>query len=77
MSDEIWSREETESPCVKVCVIHPRASMCTGCLRTLEEIATWSQMGSDERRRIMDELPERRSQLAQRRGGRSRRSQSG
>ncbi len=39
MSDETWSREEIESPCVKVCVIHPGAKLCVGCLRTAEEIA--------------------------------------
>jgi uncharacterized protein len=38
MSDEIWMRAEIESPCVKVCVIHPEARICAGCYRTIEEI---------------------------------------
>lgn len=49
-----------ESPCVKICVIDPLAKRCTGCQRTLEEIARWSSMTSTERRRIMAELPARK-----------------
>ena len=25
MSDEVWTRDEIESPCVKICLIHPEA----------------------------------------------------
>ena len=57
MSDEVWTRAEIESPCVKVCVIHPEARICAGCHRTIEEIGGWSRMTSEERRRIMGELP--------------------
>ena len=35
--------------------------VCIGCLRTLSEIALWSQMSGDERRRIMAELPNRKA----------------
>ncbi|ETX29567.1 DUF1289 domain-containing protein, partial [Roseivivax isoporae] len=31
--------DDVASPCIKVCVIDPRARLCTGCLRTLDEIA--------------------------------------
>ena len=31
MSDDIWARDEIESPCVKICVIHPAEGLCTGC----------------------------------------------
>ena len=44
MSEEIWRRDEIESPCVKICVIHPRAKICAGCFRTGEEIAAWSRL---------------------------------
>lgn len=37
MSDEVWRRAEIESPCVKICVIHPESRLCTGCLRTIED----------------------------------------
>lgn len=67
----VWQRDEVESPCVNICVIHPRAGICAGCHRTIEEIAAWSAMPAPERRRIMDELPERAALLRQRRGGRA------
>jgi uncharacterized protein len=70
-SDRVWQRDEIESPCVRVCVVHPAAGICTGCLRTLDEIAAWSRLGADERRAIMAELPGRAPLLRQRRGGRA------
>ena len=74
MSDDLWARDEIESPCVKICVIHPAEGLCTGCLRTLDEIAGWSQMTPEARRAIMAGLEARRARLTQRRGGRSGRS---
>jgi uncharacterized protein len=48
-----------ETPCIKVCVIDPGTNACTGCGRTLAEIAGWSQLGDAGRRRVMAELPAR------------------
>ena len=59
MSDEVWRREEVESPCVKVCVMHPTAGLCLGCYRSLEEIAAWSSLTPEARRKVMAELPAR------------------
>lgn len=70
-ADRVWRRDEIESPCVNVCVIHPEARVCTGCLRSIDEIATWSRMTAEERRAVMNELPARAPLLRQRRGGRS------
>lgn len=70
LGDEIWRRNEVESPCVKICVLHPEERLCVGCLRTLEEIGAWSQMTTEARRAVMAELPGRRPLLAKRRGGR-------
>lgn len=70
MTDDVWKRDEVESPCVKICVVHPEARICTGCLRTLDEIGAWSQMSPDERRAVLEELPARKSKLTRRRGGR-------
>ena len=69
MSDSIWSRDEIESPCIKICVIHPEARLCTGCLRSIDEITQWSRMAPEARRDVMAALPERASQLQKRRGG--------
>ena len=73
MSDDVWKREEVQSPCIKICVIHPEARLCTGCLRSLDEIAMWSKMTNDERSAVMTELPARTGQITKRRGGRAAR----
>ena len=73
MSDDIWVREEVESPCIKICVIHPEARLCTGCLRSIDEITAWSKMTPETRRAVMAELPSRAGQLTKRRGGRAAR----
>ena len=73
MSSEVWARNEIESPCVKICVIHPSERLCTGCHRTIEEISTWSQLPQTERDKIISELPERASRFKKRRGGRAAR----
>jgi len=70
MTDGVWKRDEIESPCVKICVLHPEARICLGCLRTADEIASWSRMSRDERRTLIEALPERKSLLPGRRGGR-------
>ena len=71
MSDDVWRRVEIESPCVKICLIHPEARICIGCLRSVDEIASWSRMTPEARREVMDALPGRSGLLARRRGGRA------
>jgi uncharacterized protein len=73
MTDNIWQRDEIESPCVKICVVHPETRTCTGCWRTIDEISAWSRMSPDARRAVMAALPERRAALSVRRGGRAAR----
>ena len=46
-----------ETPCIKVCVIHPVQKLCLGCGRTLDEIASWIDLDAAERWRIMALLP--------------------
>jgi predicted Fe-S protein YdhL (DUF1289 family) len=48
-----------QSPCVKICVMNPAAGICTGCGRTLDEIARWGAMSDAERVRVMNTLPTR------------------
>ncbi len=73
MADDVWNRDEVESPCVRVCVVHPEARICTGCLRSIDEITRWSKMSTEERRTIMAALPDRADLLKKRRGGRAAR----
>ncbi len=48
-----------ETPCIAVCMIDPRTSLCHGCGRTLPEIARWHRIDSAERLAIMELLPAR------------------
>ena len=68
--NEVWKRAEIESPCVKLCVVHPEARICVGCFRSIDEITGWSRLTPAERSTIMAELPTRAGTLTKRRGGR-------
>jgi len=47
------------SPCIGICELDAQG-LCTGCLRTGDEIAAWSTMRDDDRLRLMTQvLPER------------------
>lgn len=70
MSDEIWARAEVQSPCIKICVVHPEERLCVGCYRSIDEIGRWSSMSAAERQAVLDDLPARAPRLAKRRGGR-------
>ncbi|MGP9789768.1 DUF1289 domain-containing protein [Roseinatronobacter sp. NSM] len=71
MNDTVWTRNEIESPCINICVIHPEARLCTGCLRSIDEITMWSRMEPQARQAIMTDLPSRKALIAKRRGGRA------
>ena len=71
--DEVWKREEVESPCVKLCVIERDSRLCLGCHRSIDEITVWSRLSPDQRSAIMADLPSRKPQPAKRRGGRAAR----
>ncbi|MCB1364502.1 MAG: DUF1289 domain-containing protein [Rhodobacteraceae bacterium] len=73
MIDPAWKRDEIDSPCVRICVVHPGEGICVGCYRSPDEIARWSQMSDAERARIRAELPGRAPRLMRRRGGRAAR----
>lgn len=68
--DEVWVRDEIDSPCVKLCVVHPEERLCVGCYRSIEEISTWSRMTDAARAAVMADLPARAPRMARRRGGR-------
>jgi len=77
MADVVWQRDEIESPCINVCVLHPTERLCMGCYRTGGEIASWSRLSPEDRRRVMADLPARASRVEgarpPRRGGRAAR----
>jgi uncharacterized protein len=51
------------SPCVDRCAIDQTGHYCIGCCRSLEEIAGWGLASDEERRAIIEKLPERRGRL--------------
>ncbi|MGF1445748.1 MAG: DUF1289 domain-containing protein [Pikeienuella sp.] len=71
--EPVWSRSEIDSPCVKICMLHPETGLCIGCSRSGDEIAAWSRLSPQERRRIMAELDGREVAPRSRRGGASAR----
>lgn len=73
MTDEIWKRDEVQSPCVKVCVVHPETRLCVGCRRSVDEISRWSRMTADERNAVLAALPSRSPGTGRRGGAGARR----
>ena len=69
----VWTRQEIESPCVQICVIHPETRLCAGCARSIDEIGAWSKMSAEARRAVMADLPNREAAPKTRRGGRAAR----
>jgi predicted Fe-S protein YdhL (DUF1289 family) len=52
-----------ETPCVKICTLDPKARLCRGCGRTIDEIAGWSRFTNAEREKIMSLLRNRLESL--------------
>ena len=70
MKDDVWKRDEIQSPCVKLCTIHPAERICVGCYRSIDEITQWSRLTHEARAALMAELPSRGGRLNKGRGGR-------
>ena len=49
-----------ESPCDGTCRIDPASGWCTGCLRTLAEIADWPMLSNKEKRAVLAQLAARK-----------------
>ena len=47
------------SPCVSICAIHPNTGLCEGCLRNLDEIASWGQMVNLQQRQVWERIQAR------------------
>jgi uncharacterized protein len=57
------AKTSIETPCNRVCVVHPSLGLCIGCGRSLDEIGRWSDFTPAERTRIMAQLPARLAAL--------------
>jgi hypothetical protein len=48
------------SPCTNLCRIDPVTRLCEGCKRSLDEIAAWSGLAPEAKRRVLAALELRR-----------------
>ncbi|MDA9230239.1 DUF1289 domain-containing protein [Alphaproteobacteria bacterium] len=55
MSDE----NQPKSPCIQTCAVSARAGFCIGCGRKLAEIGGWTGFSADQKRAVLQQLPER------------------
>ena len=62
-SDTISGLPRIQSPCVSICVVDPATRQCTGCYRTLKEIASWSRFTVEERADVMNDLQARKAKF--------------
>lgn len=49
-------RIRKKSPCIGVCEIDTIKKLCIGCLRSIDEIAMWSQMDDKRALEIIEEI---------------------
>ena len=47
------------SPCINVCRMNRATGLCEGCLRTIDEIASWSSFDDAAKRAVWDEIDKR------------------
>ena len=48
---------------MSVCVMHPQAAVCEGCLRSLEEIGAWSRMPYEAKRQVWQRIQQQLSEV--------------
>lgn len=50
------------SPCIGICRIDSKTSLCEGCFRTIDEIAEWCAVDDSARQEIWNRLAQRHAQ---------------
>ena len=56
---QLAAHQPLPSPCISVCRMDAASGLCEGCLRTLDEIATWAMMDDQGRRAVWLRIEER------------------
>ncbi|MEI5997165.1 DUF1289 domain-containing protein [Paraburkholderia bengalensis] len=51
------------SPCINVCRMNAATGLCDGCLRTIDEIASWSSFDDDAKRAVWDAIEQRHADI--------------
>ena len=62
MKPSVFGRA-VRSPCISVCRIDEVSGYCTGCYRTIDEIAGWGMMTDDRKSLVWEALRRRRATL--------------
>jgi predicted Fe-S protein YdhL (DUF1289 family) len=52
--------DDVPSPCIGICVLDPATGWCKGCFRTIDEIASWTQLGPAGRKAVVEAAAARR-----------------
>ena len=47
------------SPCVSVCRMDEDIGLCHGCLRSIDEIISWSRLAESDKRRVWRDIVQR------------------
>ncbi|MBK8183884.1 MAG: DUF1289 domain-containing protein [Candidatus Competibacteraceae bacterium] len=55
--------DDPPSPCIGICVINPQTQLCDGCLRTLDEIASWWDYNPAQKQAVLGKLESRLAHL--------------
>lgn len=63
--------DDVPSPCIQVCTLDARG-LCTGCLRSIDEIAQWGAATPTHRRAILERVAQRRAATASKMQGAGR-----
>jgi hypothetical protein len=62
MTDPARPERAPISPCVGICLMDPATRLCRGCLRRVEEIATWYEASIAEKHEILARIAERKEE---------------
>lgn len=53
------SNEEVASPCIGVCTVDPSKRLCSGCMRTMDEIGGWLTYSADQKKAVLKKIQQR------------------
>lgn len=56
---QLSAQDKAPSPCISVCTMDEASGLCSGCLRTLDEIAAWSTMAEAGKRVVWERIAQR------------------
>jgi predicted Fe-S protein YdhL (DUF1289 family) len=56
-------QDRVQSPCVNICALDEN-DLCIGCHRSSDEIMSWSRLGSEERRKVLEKVAQREEKVS-------------